>query len=175
MDDILQIIDEETNKYATQWINNSACSSKSHQRAWKPITKAEINTFIDILLIMGIVQVSEIRLYWSQNDMYTNARIKNAMKRDRFLSILKYLYFSDNTTAITKYQLHKIRNIVEAKWAVHSPWRKVSRPPWCSKGYDIFDTWTHRMPATPERFTWNCSRGYVIMSLHGTRARSLKS
>lgn len=114
-DHILEIIAEETNKYATQCINNSACSSTSHQRAWKPVTKDEINAFFDILLIMGIVQVPEIRLYWSQNDIYANARIKNAMKRDRFISILKYLHFSDNTTARAEDRLHKIRNVVEAK------------------------------------------------------------
>ncbi|XP_050454192.1 uncharacterized protein LOC126852937 [Cataglyphis hispanica] len=59
-DHILEIIAEETNKYATQCINNSACSSTSHQRAWKPVTKDEINTFFGILLIMGIVQVIPI-------------------------------------------------------------------------------------------------------------------
>ncbi|XP_026482791.1 52 kDa repressor of the inhibitor of the protein kinase-like [Ctenocephalides felis] len=32
---------------------------------------------------MGIVQLPEIRLYWSKNGMYANTRIKNAMKRDR--------------------------------------------------------------------------------------------
>ena len=111
---VLEIIAEETNKYATQCINNSACSSTSHQRAWKPVTKDEINAFFGILLIMGIVQVPEIRLYWSQNDIYANACIKNAIKRDRFISILKYLHFSDNTTTRAEDRLHKIRNVVEA-------------------------------------------------------------
>ncbi|CAK9826352.1 PiggyBac transposable element-derived protein 4 [Anthophora retusa] len=73
-----------------------------------------MNTFIGILLIMGVVRLPEIRLYWSNSDMYANARIKNAMKHDRFLSILKFLHFSDNTTARTEDRLHKIRNIVEA-------------------------------------------------------------
>ncbi|XP_014486513.1 PREDICTED: piggyBac transposable element-derived protein 4-like [Dinoponera quadriceps] len=113
-DHILEIIAEETNKYATQSINNSACNSTSHQRAWEPITKDKINTFFGILLIMGIVKVPDIRLYWSQNDIYANARIKNAMKRDRFIFILKYLHFSDNTTARTEDRLYKIRNVFEA-------------------------------------------------------------
>ncbi|EQB62087.1 piggybac-derived 2 (agap012114-pa) [Vairimorpha apis BRL 01] len=45
--------------------------------------------------------------------MYANARIKKAMKRDRFLSILKFLHFADNTTARTEDRLYKIRNIFE--------------------------------------------------------------
>ena len=112
-DYILEKVVEETNKYATQCINNSSSSSRMHQQAWQSVTRDEMNTFIGILLIMGVVQLPEIRLYWSTNDMYANARIKNAMKRDRFLSILKFLHFSDNTTARTEDRLHKIRNIVE--------------------------------------------------------------
>ncbi|XP_048515560.1 piggyBac transposable element-derived protein 4-like [Athalia rosae] len=110
----LEKIVDETNKYATQSINNSSSSSRIHQQDWQSVTRDEMNTFFGILLIMGIVQLPEIRLYWSNNDMYANARIKKAMRRDHFLSILKFLHFSDNTTARTEDRLHKIRNIIEA-------------------------------------------------------------
>lgn len=110
-DNILEMIIQETNKYAAQCLNNSLSSSKGHQQVWQPVTRDEINTFIGILLIMGVVQLSEIRLYWSNKRMYTNARIKNAMKRDRFLAILKFLHFSDNTTARPEDRLNKIRSI----------------------------------------------------------------
>lgn len=114
-DYILEMIVEETNKYALQCINNSSSNnSRRHQQAWQPVTKSEMDTFIGILLIMGVTQLPDIKLYWSKNDMYTNVRVKNAMKRDRFLSILKFLHFSDNTTARTEDRLNKIRNIVEA-------------------------------------------------------------
>lgn len=36
------------------------------------------------------------------------------MRRDHFLFILKFLHFSDNTTARTEDRLYKIRNIIEA-------------------------------------------------------------
>lgn len=101
------MIVEETNKYATQCINNSSYSSRMHQQAWESVTRDEVNAFIGILLIMGVVQLPEIRLYWS-NNMYANALLKNAMRCDRFLSILKFLHFSDNTTARTEGWLYKI-------------------------------------------------------------------
>ncbi|CAK9820105.1 hypothetical protein ANTQUA_LOCUS10457 [Anthophora quadrimaculata] len=88
------MIVEETNKYAIQCMNNSASSSRRHQQAWKSVTKNELNTFIGILLIVGVVRLPEIRLYWSQKDIYSNARINNAMKRDGFISILKYVMWS---------------------------------------------------------------------------------
>ncbi|XP_017759467.1 PREDICTED: uncharacterized protein LOC108550274 [Eufriesea mexicana] len=62
-DYILAMIVEETNKYAVECTNNSASSSRRHQQAWKPVTKEEVNTFIGILLIMGVVRLPEIRLY----------------------------------------------------------------------------------------------------------------
>lgn len=111
--EILEIIVEETNRYAVQCIVNAAYGRRQHQQAWNPVAKSELNTFIGILLIMGVVQVPEIRLYWSKKAMYTNARIKKAMKRDRFLAILKYIHFSDNATARTEDRLHKLRNVVD--------------------------------------------------------------
>ncbi|XP_017757888.1 PREDICTED: piggyBac transposable element-derived protein 4-like [Eufriesea mexicana] len=112
-DEILETIVEETNRYAVQCMVNAAYGRRQHQQRWNPVTTSELNTFIGILLIMGVVQVPELRLYWSNKAMYANARIKKAMKRDRFLAILKYLHFSDNATARTEDRLHKLRNVVD--------------------------------------------------------------
>lgn len=113
-DYILEKIVEETNEYAAHCINNASFISRTHQLPWQPVTKHEMNTFIGILLIMGVMPSPDIRLYWSRKEMYTNLRIKNAMKRDRFLSILRYLHFSNNTTARNEDRLNKIRDVIEA-------------------------------------------------------------
>nr|XP_033323310.1 piggyBac transposable element-derived protein 4-like [Megalopta genalis] len=112
-DEILEMVVEETNRYAVQRISNIASGSRRHQQAWKPVTKREMSTFIGILLIVGVVRLPEIRLYWSKKEMYGNARIKKAMKRDRFMSILKYLHFTDNTTDRIEDRLYKVRDIVD--------------------------------------------------------------
>ena len=108
-DNILQLIVEETNRYAGQCqsFNNNETSRK-HQKAWANVTFEEMKRFFGIVLIMGITQVPEIRFYWSDNTMYT----KGVMKRDRFLDILKFLHFSDNTTADQENRLNKIQNII---------------------------------------------------------------
>ncbi|XP_033360721.1 piggyBac transposable element-derived protein 4-like [Bombus vosnesenskii] len=62
-DNILEMIVEETNKYAVQCLENSVSNSREHQLDWKPVTKDEMNTFIGILLIMGLVPLPKIRLY----------------------------------------------------------------------------------------------------------------
>lgn len=112
-DNILEIIIRETNKYADQCIR-AIPTSRRHQQPWQPVTKDEMDAFFGILLIMGIVQLPEIRLYWSRKDMYTNTRIRNAMKRDRFVSILKFLHFADDSIYGTEDRLSDIRNVVEA-------------------------------------------------------------
>ncbi|XP_017796807.1 PREDICTED: piggyBac transposable element-derived protein 4-like [Habropoda laboriosa] len=81
---------------------------------WRPIQRTEIQSTNtehehtqDAELLMP-----DIRLYWSEKKMYGNERIKNVMKRDRFLAILKCLHFSDNTTCNTEDPLNKISKIV---------------------------------------------------------------
>lgn len=113
-DNTLEMIVEETNKYAVQCLENSASNSREHQLDWKPVTKDEMNSFMGILLIMGLVLLPKIRLYWSRNVLYSNACIRKAMKRGQFISILKYLHFSDNSTTTTEDRLCKLRNIVDA-------------------------------------------------------------
>ncbi|XP_053995482.1 uncharacterized protein LOC128885450 [Hylaeus anthracinus] len=108
-DYIAEIMVEETNKYAEQCMN----SVSNRRKNWKPVTRDEINTFVGILLIMGVVQLPKLRLYWCKRAMYMNTCIKRSMLRDRFLSILRYLHFSDDSTAQIEDRLQKIRNIVE--------------------------------------------------------------
>ncbi|XP_043259047.1 piggyBac transposable element-derived protein 4-like [Colletes gigas] len=109
-DSILQLMVDETNKYATQC--GFSARRRKHEQCWEPVTIREIKDFMGILLIMGIVQMPDIRLYWSKDSIYGNKRIKNTMNRDRFLAILKCLHFSDNTTSRTEDPLNKIRNIM---------------------------------------------------------------
>ncbi|XP_047356426.1 LOW QUALITY PROTEIN: uncharacterized protein LOC124951691 [Vespa velutina] len=74
---------DETNKYATKSINNSSSSSRMHQQDWQSVTRDEMNTFFGILLIMGIVELPEIRLNWSNKDMYANALIKKTIPQPK--------------------------------------------------------------------------------------------
>ncbi|CAK9816241.1 PiggyBac transposable element-derived protein 2 [Anthophora plagiata] len=103
-DNLLELIVNETNRYAEQSNvgveNSSSSTTRKHQQSWMPVTIGEIKKFTVILIIMGLVRLPEIKLYWSKNTMYSNARIKEVMRRDRFLTVLKYLHFSNNETAI---------------------------------------------------------------------------
>ncbi|KAI4487688.1 hypothetical protein M0802_011950 [Mischocyttarus mexicanus] len=84
-DNILQLIIEETNKYSIQC--GFSANRRKHQLSWKPVTVNELKAFFAILLIMGIVQMPDIRLYWTENNIY-------------------------NTTCSTEDPLNKINKIV---------------------------------------------------------------
>ncbi|CAK9832798.1 PiggyBac transposable element-derived protein 4 [Anthophora retusa] len=109
-DSILQLMVEETNKYSIQC--GFSANRRKHELSWEPITISQMKVFIAILLIMGIIQMSDIRLYWYEKKMCGNERIKNVMKRNSFLAILKCIHFCDNTTSETEDPLNKISKIV---------------------------------------------------------------
>nr|XP_033331114.1 piggyBac transposable element-derived protein 4-like [Megalopta genalis] len=110
-DSIILLMVQQTNKYAIQIGTDN--KTKKHQSSWTPVSIGEMKAFLGILLIMGVVQMPDIRLYWAENSIYGNDRIKRIMKRDRFLSILKHLHFADNETCRVEDPLYKIRDFMK--------------------------------------------------------------
>ena len=56
----------------------------------------EMRVFIGILLASGYVSVPRRRMYWSNDSDVRNEMISNAMRRNRFDEIMKYLHAVDN-------------------------------------------------------------------------------
>ncbi|XP_065159187.1 piggyBac transposable element-derived protein 4 [Atheta coriaria] len=114
-DSVIEQMVLETNRYAIQCMEKDPHKNESrkHQSMWRPITSTDLYTFLGIVHIMGIVQLPEIRLYWSNNPMYANQCIQKQMPRDRFLDILKYLHFSDNTANISTNRLCKFSELMD--------------------------------------------------------------
>lgn len=95
-DEILDVIVDETNRYATEYISNHQLRPRSFIRKWTPTNRQEIKQLFGILMIMGISHVPKMRMYWSKNEMFGNTVIQKAMKRDRFDCLLKFLHFCNN-------------------------------------------------------------------------------
>lgn len=63
---------------------------------------------------MGIVQLPEIRMYWSTDELYGSSIIKKTMTRDRFLLLLKFMHFSNNEDPeASSDRLHKIQHFLD--------------------------------------------------------------
>ena len=84
MNELLEIIVTETNRYATQKGRNFET------------TEDEIKAFLEINFIMGINMLPSLEDYWSTGKCISNEKIQNVMTRTRVQYILQNLYFSIN-------------------------------------------------------------------------------
>ena len=101
MNELLEIIVKEANRYSTQKGRNFEA------------TKDERETFLGINFIMGINKLPYLEGYWSTDQCIGNKKIQNVLTRTRFQSFLQNLNFfnNDNDNKIDKSQ--KTRPVIE--------------------------------------------------------------
>lgn len=51
------------------------------------LAKKEIESFLELIILMGINHLPNMKLYWSKDMVFHNAFISSIMSRDRFLQI----------------------------------------------------------------------------------------
>ena len=81
-------------------------SSRSLYRNWRPVTVEEMKGFIAVVLNMGIVQLTNLKDYWSTDDITNFPFFRSVFSRDRFFQIFGMLYVGDpdGTTKRSKIQ-----------------------------------------------------------------------
>ena len=100
-DDIITFLVEESNKYAL--FKN--CPSPN-------ITKNEIRCFLAILIVSGYDKKPSKKSYWDSGDDLRNIAVYKAMRRDRFVEIMKFFHCADNTKLNPKDKMAKLRPLV---------------------------------------------------------------
>ena len=50
------------------------------------------------MMLMGIIYKPRIGMYWSNDELYSTPIFKSIMTKDRFLLMIKFLHFADNTS-----------------------------------------------------------------------------
>ena len=98
-DRVLDLIVTETNRYAEQYIQQEGDNLRRYSiiHQWVPTHKDEICALLGLLALMGIVYKPRIAMYWSNDELYNTPVFRNIMTRDRFLLLIKFLHFADNT------------------------------------------------------------------------------
>jgi len=81
----------ETNIYAEQSRRATPSSCK-----WQPVTVTEVKTFVGLCVAMGILDLPSRRDYWRQKKWLFQTNFHQAMSRDRFDIIWRYLHLQDN-------------------------------------------------------------------------------
>ena len=66
------------------------------------VNKKEIESFLGLVLRMGINDLSKIKVYWSKDVMFYNTLITSTISRDRFLEIFYNLHLANNSETKTR-------------------------------------------------------------------------
>ncbi|KAM7298741.1 piggyBac transposable element-derived protein 3-like [Ixodes scapularis] len=77
---------EETNLYSTQSTGHSL-----------NVTEAELEQYIGIYLMMGLVQMPSVRCYWENGTRFPV--VADVMPRNRFEKLMRLIHFTDNHQA----------------------------------------------------------------------------
>ena len=67
MDEIIDLIVRETNRYAEQYFQTHDISRRSKSRQWKLANDVEMRKFYGIIIEMRLVPMSELGYYWSSS------------------------------------------------------------------------------------------------------------
>ena len=86
-------------------------------KEWKPTGRAEMLTFLTMLILHGIIHKPRISIYWAKDTLVSAPIFGQLIRRDRFLLILRSLHFTDNRnfnpTDPERDRLYKIREVSE--------------------------------------------------------------
>lgn len=107
-DEVMDHILEQTNLYASQ----------KHSPNWEPVTRADIDAFLGIIILMGIHVLPSIDLYWSSDPFFRVDEIAQVMTCKRFKKILENLHLNDNSMTPSKTspeydKLYKVRPVLD--------------------------------------------------------------
>ena len=118
-DTLIELIVTETNRYAQQFIEKERNSLKRYSivHQWVPTTPDEISALLGILTLMRIIYKPRVAMYWSSDELLCTPIFKSLMTRDRFLLLVKFLHFADNTnydaSDPNRDRLFKIREVCQ--------------------------------------------------------------
>ena len=101
MNELLEIIVTETNRYATQKGRNFEA------------TEDELKAFLWINFIMGINKLPSLEDYWLTDKCIGKEKIQDIMTRKMFQSILLNLHFSNNDSDSKTDKSYKIHTVIE--------------------------------------------------------------
>nr|CAH7746139.1 unnamed protein product [Callosobruchus chinensis] len=99
--DIYNHISQETNIYSSQ--------KNKHDFF---VSRDDLKIFVGILLLTGYHKLPSERNYWSLDDDLKVPIVENAMSRNRFLEIKKYIHIADNDHLDKNDKMSKVRPLM---------------------------------------------------------------
>lgn len=113
-DELLDLLVEETNVYATEIFLNTA-SDKARIYEWVNTDRVEMKTFLSLLFHMGTIKMPRLEDYWKTSKLFNLPFFRSYMSRNRFTLLLRALHVSRNPAEgehVPRNRLHKIQRLV---------------------------------------------------------------
>jgi len=112
---VISILVTQTNLYASQ-LRSAKVPSPSNR--WEDVTTDEMLAYLGLHIAMGIVNLPNIKDFWSTEPILQHQWFGSIMCRDRFKQILRYFHCADQTGYIPHGQdghdpLYKLRDIID--------------------------------------------------------------
>ena len=84
--DIIDLIVRETNRYAEQYMNarGNLFTFRSPFHKWTPVTTDEIYRILGQFLLMGIIQKSTVKSYFSKRGIMSTPGFSDVISRERY-------------------------------------------------------------------------------------------
>jgi hypothetical protein len=105
---LVENIVTQTNIYQNQ--NNSTAAAKT--APWIDTNIPEMYVFFATTILMSYTQKNRIRDFCSTDNLISTPIFDRLFTRNRYLSLLRYLHFNDNTCSTPGDQLAKLKSIL---------------------------------------------------------------
>ena len=100
---------DNTNKYAEKKIASMRPTRCGLYRNWQPVMKEEMKGFISV---MGIIQLGDLKEYWSTEDTNNLPFFHSVFSRDRFFQIFGALHVGDNNSTTKRGKIQPFLDLI---------------------------------------------------------------
>ena len=112
---MISILVTQTNLYTNQLRSTKPPSPSNH---WKDVAENEMLAYLGLHIAMGIVNLPNIRDFWSNEPILQHQWFKSIMCRDRFKQILCYFHCANQSGYVPRGEdghdpLYKVRPIID--------------------------------------------------------------
>lgn len=113
-EEVFAFIVAETNRYADLYFQNTEMTPSSRALKWNTLDHKEMNRFISLLILQGIVQKPVEKWFWSKRPILSTPFFRNIMSELKYGLIMKFLHF-ENSEAFDEslYRNPKLRKVSE--------------------------------------------------------------
>ena len=122
-----QFLVDKTNLYATKKIAAMTTRKDSLYKNWQPVTVEEMQGVVAVILNMGIIQLSNLKDYWSTSDTTDLPFFWSVFSRSRFLQIFGALHVGDPDSTLKRDKIQPfLDQLLPTFQSAYTPPREVA-------------------------------------------------